>query len=513
MSAPLLEIRQVCKSYPGVQALAGVDLTVEAGTIHALVGENGAGKSTLIKIISGLVPADAGQMLWLGAPLHLNSSLDAQRVGIATIHQELTGFPTLTVAENLLLGERWPRRAGLMVDWGRLHAEAQGRLARFGLELRTTATLDHLSAAQRQELAIVRAISRRSRLLILDEPTASLTEPEVARLKQHLGRLREEGTAILYISHRLDEVLQISDCVTVLRDGARVAHQPTRELTTDQLVRQMVGRPIGQFYAREHRSAGGPCLLRLDRLTRQGMFDDVSLHVDAGEVVGLGGLVGAGRSELARAIYGLYPADSGTMTLRGAPYAPRSPREALVLGLAYLPEERKRQALALDQTLTDSIGIGISDLMTRWGVIDGRRVADYVRSAIAAYRIRATGPEQPVGTMSGGNQQKALLARVLGRNPTLVVLDEPTRGVDVGAKADVHALVDRLSSAGQGVLMISSDLPELLAMSDRLYVMHEGRMTAELQGASLNEEQFMRAASGLPSVAVDGPAVRRRPGV
>jgi rhamnose transport system ATP-binding protein len=497
VSTPVLKLESVEKSFAGVHALKPLSLELLAGEILGLVGENGAGKSTLIKILSGVFPPDRGQIFWKGDPIRFHSPRQALAAGIATIHQELAYFGHLSVAENLLLGESWPRLSWGGVDWNAVQDRARAQLARFELEIDPQRPFHSLSSAQKQEIAIVRALSRESRLLILDEPTASLSEADTQRLMAHLRRLRAEGVAILYVSHRLDEVLQLTDRVAVLRDGELRCVLPTREAGVDQLVREMVGRPLEQVYPHARPQVPGELLLEIERLNCPGMFHDVSFTLHAGEIVGLAGLVGAGRSEVARAIFGLYPTGSGWMRLRGKNWSPRSPHDALQAGLVYLPEERKRQGLVLEHSTADSISIGFNDLLTRAGLIRRQAESDRVRHALEAFCIRATGPKQPVGTLSGGNQQKALLGRWLERDPQVILLDEPTRGVDVGAKAEIHALMDRLAAQGKGLLLISSDLPEVLGMSDRVLVMARGTIVTELKGMEMTQEKVLLAASGL----------------
>ena len=497
MAQSLLQLRAVEKSFVGTRALKPLNLSLVEGEVLGLIGENGAGKSTLIKLLSGVHSPDAGTIEWQGRSVHFSSPHDAINAGIATIHQELAYCGHLTVAENLLLGEPWPRHRWGGVDWTLLHARAATQLARCHLEIPTTRTFSDLTAAQKQEVAIARALNRDARLLILDEPTASLSAPEVERLFAHLNRLRAQGVAILYVSHRLDEILNLTNRVAVLRDGKLVASYPTHEATVSRMVKDMVGRPLEQVYPRSRSCRKAAPLLELEGATREGMFENISFQLHAGEILGLAGLVGAGRSELARAIYGLYPCDSGTMRLKGNPWSPRSPDESLAAGMVYLPEERKRQSLVLDHSVSDTISIGFSDLFTRWGMIRAQEEQSAIAIAMRTYDVRAKTVTQPIGTLSGGNQQKAILARWLERKPDIILLDEPTRGVDVGAKAEIHQLIDKLAGSGRAVLLISSDLPEVLSMSDRILVMHHGSIAAELHGDAMTQENVMLAASGL----------------
>ena len=498
MSSSLLQLRSVSKTFGNTRALRGIDLELGAGEVLGLIGENGAGKSTLIKILSGVqAPDRGGTILWNGGAVQFASPHEAIAAGIATIHQELAYCGHLTVAENLLLGERWPRRAWGGVHWPRLHEEARCRLARFQLDIPTTRTFSGLTSAQKQEVAIARALNRNARLLILDEPTASLSEPEVERLFAHLERLRSEGVAILYVSHRLHEILKLTNRIAVLRDGELIATYPTADATVNRMVKDMVGRPLDQVYPRHRARTPGAPVLELDAVGHDGLFADISFKLRAGEILGLAGLVGAGRSELARAIYGLYPCHHGSMRLKGQPWKPRSAHDALAAGLVYLPEERKRQSLVLDHSVRDAISIGFTDRLARRGMIREHEEQSAVADAMRRYDVRAGNAGQPVGTLSGGNQQKAVLARWLERRPDVVILDEPTRGVDVGAKAEIHKLIDQLAGSGRAVLLISSDLPEVLGMSDRILVLHHGTIAAEFAGDARTQENVILAASGL----------------
>ncbi|HYV27655.1 MAG TPA: sugar ABC transporter ATP-binding protein, partial [Candidatus Eisenbacteria bacterium] len=495
---PLLKLEAVEKSFDGVRALKPVHLNIAPGEVLGLIGENGAGKSTLIKILSGVHAPDGGLITWQGQRLKsFDSPHDALAAGIATIHQELAACGHLSVAENMLLGEPWPRRLWGGVHWKRLHEEAERRLADFELRISTRHYFNELSAAQKQEIAIARALSRQAQLLILDEPTASLSAPEVKRLFAHLQRLREAGVALLYVSHRLDEIADLTDRVVVLRDGELVATYPTVEASVERMVGDMVGRPLDQVFPRSPRGASGPVMLELKGAGCAQMFHNVSFSIRGGEVVGLAGLVGSGRSELARAIYGLYSLDEGEMRLGGKPWSPRGSQQSIRAGLVYIPEERKRQGLVLEHPVGESISIGFSDLLTHWGLIPRSAEKTRVQRALDTFAIRARSHRQPVGKLSGGNQQKTILSRWFDRDPQIIILDEPTRGVDVGAKAEIHALIDRLAARGKAVLFISSDLPEVLGMSDRVLVMHGRTICTELRGDNMTQENVILAASGL----------------
>ncbi len=415
---PLFSLDSIEKSFGSVMALKPLTLDVRAGEILGLIGENGAGKSTLIKLISGVYRPDAGTFRFAGRPIEFSSPSDSLAAGIATIHQELEYFGKLSVAENMLMGEEWPRKAWGGVDWKTLSQTAARRLANFELELSPETLFDNLTAAEKQEVAIAAALSRDARLLILDEPTASLTEPEVRRLFAHLRRLKNQGVAMIYVSHRMDEIAALTDRVAVLRDGELVATHQTANVSVGELIHDMIGRPLEQVYPRTRKAAAGQPVLKLAHLSRAGLFEDVSLEVRAGEIVGLGGLVGAGRSELARAIYGLYPADAGEMRLLGQPWKPKSAHASLKRGLVYLPEERKRQGLVLEHSLGDTVSIGFSDRLSRFGLLPKRKERAAVAEILKQYDVRAAGPEQAVGTLSGGNQQKAVVGPIAGpRSP------------------------------------------------------------------------------------------------
>jgi rhamnose transport system ATP-binding protein len=440
---------------------------------------------------------DSGDIFWNGAPAHFRNPHEAMLRGIATIHQELATFENSPLRKICCLGERWPRRPWGGTDWPALNKIAADRLSLAGLNTDPRAFFHDLSAAQRQEIAIARALSTRARFIILDEPTASLTEPEVERLINQLTQLKQSGIAILYVSHRLDEILKLADRVIVLRDGQLAAQYLASDTTIQRMVRDMVGRELSAVSQRVAKPRG-PVVFATRNLTHE-LFRDISLQVRSGEIVGLAGLIGAGRSELARAIYGLYQADSGEMELNGVTYQPDNPADAKRLGVAYVPEERKRQGFVLDHSLGSAISIGLLDQLCRAGWIKSRNETHIVRGAAAKFQIKYRSLEQPIGTLSGGNQQKALLARWLEMDPEFVILDEPTRGVDVGAKAEIHRLISSLADQGKAILLISSDLPELLALSDRIIVLHRGRTTTEFDTAVATQENILLAASGFHS--------------
>jgi rhamnose transport system ATP-binding protein len=496
----LLRLESVSKNFGATRALKPLSLDIEAGRVIGLIGENGAGKSTLIKILSGVHKPDTGKIFLEEKQVSISNPHQAVAYGIATIHQELASFEWLTVSENLLLDELWPRKAFCFVDWPRLHQKAAERLRGFEIDLDPRAKLNSLSSAQRQELAIVRALSKKARLLILDEPTASLTEPEVQRLLAKIKQLRASGIAVLYVSHRLDEILQIADQIVVLRDGELVAQYPTAQANVNRMVHDMVGRKIEEQYARKKQHSIGEPILQVERVTREPFFRDISFELRTGEITGLAGLIGAGRSELARAIFGLYPPDSGTLRLRGKPFRPKSSSESVASGIAYLPEERKRQGFAPQNSVRDAITMVLLRSLSRLGLVNSKQQTKVAAEAISKFSIRAGSQEQKIGSLSGGNQQKALLARWLETHPDLIILDEPTRGVDVGAKAEIHRIIDELARAGKAVLLISSDLPEVISLSDRVLVLHQGRLVKELHPPEISQENILLAASGFSSL-------------
>ncbi|WP_308294810.1 sugar ABC transporter ATP-binding protein [Streptomyces sp. JJ66] len=498
--APLVRVEGVTKTFPGVVALDGVDFAVRAGEVHVLLGENGAGKSTLIRLLAGAHRPDAGRLLVDGSPVRVHGARDAARLGIATIHQELHLAPDLTVAENLFLG-RPPRRFGL-VDRARMEADAADLLARVGLAVSPRARVRELGVARMQLVEIAKALSLRARVLVMDEPTAVLTGGETERLFALVRRLRAEGAGIVFITHKLEEVAALGDRVTVLRDGRAVAQVPA-STTREELVRLMVGRDITVRYPRERAPvrADGPPLLRVDGLGRAGAFENVSFEVRGGEVVGLAGLVGAGRTEVARAVFGADAHDHGSVRVLGQPLPGRDVPAALAAGVGFVPEDRKAQGLLLDASVAENLGLVTLRRAARAGFVDRAGQRRAAAAMAARLGVRMAGLDQPARTLSGGNQQKVAIGKWLLAGSRLLILDEPTRGVDVGAKVEIYRLVNELTAAGHGVLMISSDLPEVLGMSDRVLVMCRGRLAGELSADAATQDAVMALAVGSASSA------------
>jgi len=488
---PRVELRSISKRFGATQALSDVSLAVAGGEVHALVGENGAGKSTLVKILAGVHVPDAGETLLDGVEVQLRSPAQARHLGIAVVHQEPRLFPDLTVAENVFMAH--PPMARFSIDWAAMSDATAEIFRELEVHVDPAAVVRGLSMADQQLIEIAKALSTEARLLILDEPTASLSLHETERLFAIVERLRSRGTSVLFVSHRLEEVFVLCERATILRDGRHVLTAATSELTTAELIRQMVGRAVTLFPKKE--SKVGEILLEVDRLGRDDAFRDVSFVVRSGEILGFAGLVGAGRTEIARVLFGVDRADAGSVRLDGKTVAFRNPGAALEAGIAYLPEDRHQNGLVLDFPIDANVSLPILDrifprLVIRRSV--ERRLAEEQARRLS---IRMQSVDQLAAALSGGNQQKVVLAKWLAAEPRVLILDEPTRGIDIGAKVEVHRIISELAASGLAIILISSDLPEVLAMSDRLVVMHEGTITAELaRGAS--EEDVMFAATG-----------------
>lgn len=488
--AELLRMEGVRKTFPGVIALDGVDFDLRRGEVHVLLGENGAGKSTLIKMVSGAHRPDGGRILVDGEPVRINSAQDAERLGIATIYQEFNLVPDLTVAENIFLG-RQPRRFG-MIDRKAMDARAAELLARVGVDVSPRTRVRDLGIARLQMVEIAKALSLEARVLIMDEPTAVLTTDEVDKLFRIVRTLRADGVGVVFITHHLEEIAALGDRVTVLRDGRSVTQVPA-STDQDKLVRLMVGRSIEQQYPRERGDAGEP-LLKVRGLTRNGSFRDIGFEVRAGEVVGLAGLVGAGRTEVVRALFGADPYDSGSVEVLGRPLPGHDVVAAMRAGIGLVPEDRKGQGLVLDGSVQENLGLVTLRAATRAGLVDRaaqRRSAAGVAERLA---VRMAGLDQRVRTLSGGNQQKVVIGKWLLADSKVLILDEPTRGIDVGAKVEIYQLINELTASGHAVLMISSDLPEVLGMSDRVLVMAQGRIAGELTAREATQDAVMALA-------------------
>ncbi|SIT46945.1 fused D-ribose transporter subunits of ABC superfamily: ATP-binding components [Paraburkholderia ribeironis] len=495
-AVPRLELRHASKSFGRVRALSDGDLALWPGEVHALLGENGAGKSTLVKILAGVHQPDSGELLVDGAPRRFATPAEARDAGLAVIYQEPTLFFDLSIAENIFMGRQPVDRIG-RIQYDAMRREVDGLLASLGVDLRADQLVRGLSIADQQVIEIAKALSLNANILIMDEPTAALSLPEVERLFAIVRKLRERDVAILFITHRLDEVFALTQRVTIMRDGAKVFDAPTADLSTESIVAKMVGRDLETFYPKADRPPG-EVRLSVRGLTRVGVFKDISFDVRAGEIVALAGLVGAGRSEVARAIFGIDPLDAGEVWLGGQRLTTGRPAAAVRAGLALVPEDRRQQGLALELSIARNASMTVLGRLVRHGLISTRSETQLANQWGTRLRLKAGDPDAPVGTLSGGNQQKVVLGKWLATGPKVLIIDEPTRGIDVGAKAEVYSALAELVRDGMAVLMISSELPEVLGMADRVLVMHEGRISADIARAEADEERIMAAALGQP---------------
>jgi len=492
---PLLQMRGISKAFPGVQALDGVSLEVAPGEVVALVGENGAGKSTLIKILSGCYRADAGEIVLAGRPLGRYSPHQAQQLGISVIYQEFNLAPPLSVAENVFVG-RQPRSGVGLVAFGRMQTATQDILDSLHLPLDARRLVETLSVAEQQMVEIAKAISFQAKIIVMDEPTAALTERETATLFELVRQLRGQGVSVIYISHRLEEVFEIADRVVVLRDGQNAGGMPVGEATVEKIVRLMVGRDLKDMFRKEAVPLGEPVLEVRGLSCAASGVHDVNLSIRAGEIVGMAGLVGAGRTQIARAIFGVDAPDAGEVRVAGQPATIRSPRDAIRAGLGFLTENRKEQGLFLILAVRENVTAAGLGRLSRMDFIRFAAERRVVGALIDQLRIRTPSQEQEVQYLSGGNQQKVVLARWLALRPKVLLLDEPTRGIDVGAKAEIYGLMGELARQGVGILMISSELPEVLGMSDRILVVREGAIAGELARDEATQESVIHLATG-----------------
>lgn len=492
-TAPALQMRGICKSFPGVKALSDVSLTVDYGRVHAIVGENGAGKSTLMKILSGVYLPTSGTTEIAGVEVRMRKPADAQRLGIRMVHQELNLAPDLTVAENVYLG--CMPRTWMFVQRKTMVRDAAAVLKELGTEIDPLARLGDLSISQQQLVEIAKAYAANPSIIVLDEPTSSLSEHETAALFRILRKMKSDGIAIIYISHRLKEVLDIADDVTVLRDGAMMGTRPVADITSAEMIRLMVGREVANVFPKSETVIGAP-ILSVHAICDGRHFSNVSFDVRAGEILGLTGLVGAGRTEVAKAIFGLAPLSSGRIDVRGKEVKITSPSEAMKAGIAYVPEDRKGEGIIPAMTVRENISLPVIRTISRFARVhmsaDRNLAAHYVRE----FSIVPPDAERRINLLSGGNQQKTVISKWLSAKPSVLILDEPTRGVDVGAKAEIHRIIGGLVAEGMAVIMISSELPEVLGVSDRIVIMRDGHASSPIDRKDLTEERIMALATG-----------------
>jgi len=491
----MLELKGVGKTFPGVRVLDGVDLVLWPGEVHVLLGENGAGKSTLAKIISGACAKSEGEIRLGGVDVEIQGPKQARDLGVGMIYQELSLAANLAVAQNLYLG-REPQWSPGLIDDRALRAAAEALLKGLEMKIPVDRRVGGLGIAQQQMVEVARALSLQARVLIMDEPTSALTRAEIQELFKVIRRLKAAGVAILYISHRMEELREIGDRVTVLRDGRSVATRPLADCTVDELVRWMVNRELKEQFPRR-RSAPGEELLRVENLNQQGRLHQINFRLHRGEVLGLAGLLGSGRSRLARALFGAERIDSGTIYFKGQPCRIDSPRRAIGLGIGFLAEDRRVEGLVLKLSVRDNICLPSLDRFCRWGVVQSDKESAAVGGYIQQLRIKTRGPDQPAVYLSGGNQQKVVLSKWLCSQAELFIFDEPTRGIDVGAKVEIYELINRLTAGGAAVLMISSELPEIIGMSDRILAMRNGAICGEFKAGEASPEKLLEAALGL----------------
>jgi ribose transport system ATP-binding protein len=495
--APLLSATSVSKSYAGVPALSGADLVIAPGEIHALMGENGAGKSTLIKILAGVVAPDTADIAINGERVQIHSTKDAYRLGLRFIHQEFNVVPTLSVAENIFMGRRFPTRGGVLIDWAELNSEAQRALTRLGIDhIDPKANLGSLSLGDQMLVRISAALLDDARLYVMDEPTAALTRDESERLFRVLREIRASGSSVLYVSHRLDEIMALCDKATVLRDGRSIDSGKMAEITHDDLVAMMIGRKVEEAYPPQTILPRAATAFSASGLQTPGTAP-LTFSLREGEVFGIAGLSGSGQAELIRALFGDAKISAGTMSLAGAPYAPTSPASAWQSGVAYVPRERRAEGLVMRRPIFENVTLAHLKRQSRAGTwLTPRREKQFAADLGANMRLKAVGPEQHVFELSGGNQQKVVFAKAVAGNPRLLLLEEPTRGVDVGAKFDIYTIIRELTAKGAAVILVSSDLPELIGMSDRIAVMRQGEIATIVDAAGLREDDLVNLSYG-----------------
>ncbi len=492
MAEELLRVERINKAFPGVQALRDVSLRVAKGEVLALVGENGAGKSTLMNILSGIHQKDSGSIVLGGREVHISSPLHSQHLGISIIHQELNLVPHFSVAENLFVGQE-KKRGGIFLDRKRTNDEAKAILERVGLTVDVTALVRTLSIAQRQMIEIAKALTRNATLIVMDEPTSSISDREIERLFRIIRDLRDSGVSVIFISHKLDEVFAIADRIAVMRDGLLVGELDPKASSEDEVIRLMVGREITDIFPKTSVAQGGE-ILRVSGLVRAGQAEPLSFSLCRGEILGFAGLVGAGRSELLQAVFGIDAFSAGEVFLEGRPVRIRSPKDAIALGIGFVPEDRKLKGLMLGLAVRENVSIASLEKVSRRGIMRNAAERTSVDSFIGRLEIKTADRDQLALHLSGGNQQKVVLAKWLAIKPKILIVDEPTRGVDVGAKKEIHSILNQLAGEGVSIVAISSELPEILGMCDRIVVMHEGRIKGELLRREATQEKILTMA-------------------
>ena len=492
-----LEMRGICKSFDGGLVLRDVDFSAEAGEVHAISGENGAGKSTLMRILSGAIPRDSGEILLDGHPINVANPFQAHRLGIRAVYQEFSLIPHLTVTENILLGQMPLTKVTKWIDWPKAHDQAEKILQEIGFSgLDVRARVSHLGVSQQQMVEIAKAVATKPRILILDEPSAVLSQEELKRLFALIRKLKQDSALVLYISHRLDEVFEIADRITVLKDGQAVGTIRPKETNQASLIKMMVGRSLSEIYPRRE-AKPRPTILTVEKLNREEAFQNISFTLGLGEIVGFFGLVGSGRTQLVRAIYGAEPATSGEVRLNDHALRLKSTSDALRAGIALLTEDRKRDGLVLSLSMGDNISLASFNRISRWGILNERRRSEGVQQKIQELNIRPAQASRLTRYLSGGNQQKVVLAKWLLTQAKVLLLDEPTRGVDIATKVELYQIMNDLANSGVSILLVSSELPEILGMSDRVLVLREGTLVGEFSRAQASEERVLAAAAGV----------------
>ena len=489
----VLELRGIHKSFPGVRALQDVHFQLRPGEIHALMGENGAGKSTFIKIITGVHQPDEGEILLNGQPVQIHNPKDSQRRGIAAIYQHVTCYPDLSVTENIFIGHETISPLTKAIQWKSMHAEAKTLLTELGSDIDPHTEMGSLSVAQQQIVEIAKALSTKARIVIMDEPTAALTNRESEELYRITKKLSASGVSIIFISHRFEDMYRLASRVTVIRDSKYIGSWDVATLSNDALIMAMVGREITQLFPEKKADIGAE-LLRVENLGKVGLFSGISFTLHQGEILGLTGLVGAGRSEVCQSIFGILPADAGSISVRGHTVKIKHPSDAIRLGIGYLPEDRQKQGLIMSWGIGNNISLPMIDEFAGTWWLDEQKEGGVVRDLADFVRVKAGSIDTEAGTLSGGNQQKVIVAKLLGTQPKVIIIDEPTKGVDVGAKAAIHEIMGELACQGFGIIMVSSEMPEVLGMSDRIAVMREGRLAAIFERSEATQERILEAA-------------------